>query len=199
MIKQQAKSKPAWANVKAELVSFDRAGLISVIQSLYAAAEGNRAFLHARFGLGEDPLQPCKKTIHRWLRPNVFHGQAPSVSNAKKTIAEYKRALGDPQGLAELMVFYCEQAAEFCRDVDYHHTAYIDALVRMFEQALKTTSDLNTKARKNFLTRLDRVRTIARQLGYGVGDDMDVLLSEFASSEEGAKRPKDLFQKYFVK
>jgi hypothetical protein len=182
MIKQRAKSKPTWADVKSELTSFDRAGLMSVLQSLYTAAEGNRAFLHARFGLAEDPLQPYKKRIHRWLRPNVFHGQAPSASNAKKAIAEYKQALGDPEGLAELMVFYCEQAAEFCRDVDYHDTAYLDALVRMFEQALKTTSDLNRKAQKNFLTRLDRVRTIARQLGYGVGDDMDVLLSEFASS-----------------
>jgi hypothetical protein len=128
--------------------------------------------------LGEDPLQPYKNTIHRCLRPNVSRGETPSASNAKKTIAEYKRALGESEGLAELMVFYCERAVEFCRDVDYHDTAYLDALVRMFEHALNTTSDLNRKAQKNLLTRLDRVRTIARQLGYGVGDDMDVLLSE---------------------
>lgn len=104
------------------------------------------------------------------------------LSKAKKAITEYKRALGDPEGLAELMVFYCQQAAGFCRDVCHHDTAYLDALVRMFEQSLKTMSDLTGKLQKRFLTRLDRVRTIARQLGYGVGDDMDVLLSEFDSS-----------------
>jgi hypothetical protein len=182
MIQRRLKSKPTWADVKAKLASFDRAGLMSVLQSLYAADEGNRAFLHARFGLGEDALQPYKKTIDHWLCPNVFRGQAPSVSRAKKAITEYRRALGDPEGLAELMVFYCEQAAGFCRDVDHHDPAYLDALMRMFAQALKATSDLNRKAQKGFLTRLDRVRTIARQLGYGVGDDMDVLLSEFDSS-----------------
>ena len=47
---------------------------------------------------------------------------------------------------------------------------------------LKVTSDLNRNAQKSFLTRLDRVWTIANQPGYGVGDDMDVLLSEFDSS-----------------
>jgi hypothetical protein len=52
-----------WANVKAHLVSFDRTALLGVLQDLYAADEGNRAFLHARFGLGEDPLQPYNKII----------------------------------------------------------------------------------------------------------------------------------------
>jgi hypothetical protein len=182
MSQRRVKSKPTWADVKAKLARFDRSGLMSVLQSLYAADESSRAFLHARFCLGEDALQPYKKTIDRWLSPNVIRGQAPSISRAKKAVTEYKRALGDPEGLAELMVFYCEQAAGFCRDVDHHDTAYLDALVRMFAQALKATSDLNRKAQKGFLTRLDRVRTIARQLGYGVGDDIDVLLSEFDSS-----------------
>jgi len=103
MAKQEPKSKPTWEDVKARLASFDRPGLFALVQDLYAADEGNRAFLHARFGLGEDPLQPYKKTIDRWLWPDVFRGQAPSVSRAKKAITGYKRALGDPEGLAELI------------------------------------------------------------------------------------------------
>jgi len=47
---------------------------------------------------------------------------------------------GDPEGVAELMVFYCERAAEFSRDVSQDDAAYFDALVRMFEQALETTN-----------------------------------------------------------
>ena len=85
-------------------------------------------------------------------------------------------------GLAELMVFYCQQEAGFCCHTDHQDTAYLDALVRMFQPALRVTSDLNRNAQKSCLTRLDRVRTIARQPGYGVGEDMDVLLSEFDSS-----------------
>jgi len=44
-----------------------RAGLLGLIQNLYAAHEDNRAFLDARFGLTDDVLQPYKKTIELWL------------------------------------------------------------------------------------------------------------------------------------
>jgi hypothetical protein len=179
MGKRPAKSKPTWADVKTNLASFDRAALLGVLQDLYAVDEANRAFLHTRFGLGEDPLQPYKKTVDRWLWPDLFRGQRTSVSRAKGAITKYKKALGDPVGLAELLVFSCERAAGFCQDVHHEDTAYFDALVRMFEQALEATANLTGNVQSGFLARLDRVRSIGRQLGNGVGEDMDVLLSEF--------------------
>ena len=176
------KSKPTWADVKTKLAGFDRVSLLGVLQDLYAADESNRAFLHARFGLGKDQLQPYKKTIDRWLKPDVFRGQQTSVSRAKGAIAKYEKALGDPEGLTELLVFYCERAVGFCEDVDYRDAAYLDAIVRVFEHALKATANLTGNIQHDFLPRLDRVRGIGRQLGHGVGEDMDVLLSEFESS-----------------
>jgi hypothetical protein len=44
---------------------------------------------------------------------------------------------------------------------------------------LKATAGLNRNVRNGFLARLDHVRSIGRQLGSGVGMDMDILLSEF--------------------
>ena len=182
MGKRLAKSKPTWADVKSNLGSFDRAGLLGLLQDLYAADEVNRDFLHARFGLGQDPLQPYKKTINRCLWPNAFRGQHTSVSRAIGAISKYQKALGDPSGLAELQVFYCERAAGFCQDVDHRDSTYINALVRMFGQALKASTKLTGKVQSGFLARLDRVRIVGRQLGSGVGEDMDVLLSEFEST-----------------
>ena len=185
MAKRQSKVNPTWEEVKAELASFDRAALLAVLQDLYAASESNRAFLHARFGLGQDPLQPYKKIIDRWLWPDVFRGEETSVSKAKRAISNYKKASGDSEKLAELMVYYCEQAAGFCRDVDRQDAAYCDALVRMFEQALRTTTGLAANSgtiRNRLLGTLDHVRSIGRQLGYGVGDNMDVLFAELVSS-----------------
>jgi hypothetical protein len=179
MDKRLAKSKPTWVDVKTKLASFDRAALLGMLQDLYAADENNRAFLHARFGLGEDSLQPYKRTIDRWVWPDVFRGQQTSVSRAKRAIIQYKEALGDPVDLTELLVFYCERAAGFCQDVDHRDTAYLDALARTFEQALKAAGNLTGKVQNGFLARLESVRSIARQLGNGVGEDMDVLLSEF--------------------
>ena len=182
MAKRQSKSRPTWADVKAKLAGFDRAALLSLVQNLYAAHEHNQAFLHARFGLGEDALEPYKNTIDRWLWPDVFRRQDTSVWKAKQAIFDYKKALGDPEEVAELMVFYCERAAGFSRDVRHEDAGYFDALVRMFEQALKTTNTLAANVQDGLLTRLDRVRSICHEFGYGVGDDMDVLLSEFVPS-----------------
>jgi len=167
------------ADVKARLASFDRAALLGMLQDLYAADANSCAILHARFGLGEDPLQPDKRTIDRWVRPDVFRGRQTSVSRAKRSIVQYKEAFGDPVGLTELLVFYCERAAGFCQDVDHRNTAYLDALVRMFEQALKAAGNLTGAVRNGFLARLESVRSSGRQLGSAVGEDMDVLLSEF--------------------
>jgi hypothetical protein len=184
MAKPPSKANPTWEEVKAELAGFDRAALLALLQDLYAAAEDNRAFLHSRFGLGQDPLQPYKKIMERWLWPDIFRGEETSVSRAKRAISNYKKASGNPEGLAELMVYYCELAAGFCRDVDYQDAAYCDALMRMFEQALRTTADaVNSRTVRNrLLGTLDHVRSIGHELGYGIGDDMDVLFAEFVSS-----------------
>jgi hypothetical protein len=77
------------------------------------------------------------------------------------------------------MVFYCEKAARFSAEYGMQDTGYFDALVRMFEQALKVSITLPAKQRDTMLDRLDAVRTISHSFGYGVGDDMDDLLVEY--------------------
>jgi hypothetical protein len=174
-----ARRRPTWTDVKARLAGFDRLGLLGLIQDLYAAHKDNRTFLHARFGLGQDVLAPYKEALDRWLWPDVLRNQDTSVVRAKQAISSYRKAVGDPAGLAELMVFYCERAAGFCSDIGYQDDAYLDALVSTFEQALKTIGRLSANDRNALIARLDRVRVISHNFGYGVGDDMDSLLAKF--------------------
>jgi hypothetical protein len=173
------KTTPSWTDVKTRLADFDRAGLIGLIQDLYAANKDNQAFLHARFSLGDDVLKPYKTTLDRWLWPDVFKNQDTSVSKAKKAISDYKKAVGQPDGLAELEVFYCERAAGFSGDIGLQDEGFFDALVRMFEQALKTIRALPQDRQAQWLERLDGVRQISHNFGYGVGDDMDDLLAKY--------------------
>ena len=179
MARRQPASKPSWTDVKAKLASFDRLGLLGLIQDLYAAHKDNQAFLHTRFGLGADVLQPYKETLDRWLWPDVLRNQDTSVVKAKQAISSYRKAVGDLAGLAELMVFYCERAAGFCSDVGYQDDGYFDALVRMFDQALKLIAQLSASDRNPLIARLDRVRIISHNFGYGVGDDMDSLIAKY--------------------
>jgi hypothetical protein len=126
--------------------------------------------------LGEDVLKPYKETLDRWLWPDVLRNQDISVAKAKQAISSYRKAIGESAGLAELMVSYCENAAGFSNDVGYQDEGYFDALVHMFEQAIKVTRQLPAGDQDDLIARLNRVRTISHNLGYGVGDDMDSLL-----------------------
>ncbi|MGR3911634.1 hypothetical protein Q3A80_31775 [Burkholderia sp. SR8] len=81
----------------------------------------------------------------------------------------------------ELMIFCCECAAGFSDDVGMQDAGYLDALVRMFDQALKAVSALPDGRRPALLTRLDAVRRISHNFGYGLGDAMDELLAEYGA------------------
>ena len=179
MVKRQSKSQPTWIDVKAKLASFDRTGLLDLVQDLYAAHKDNQTFLHARLGLNEDVLKSYKQTIDRWLWPDVFLKQDVSVAKAKRAISNYRKAVGELSGLAELMVFYCERAAGFSSDIGMDDENYLSALVRMFEQALTVANALPADSRDALRARLDRVRNTSQKIGYGVGEDMDFILAKY--------------------
>ena len=130
----------------------------------------NRAFLAARFGIGSDPLTPFKKVISRWIYPDLIKGQNVSVAKAKKAIADYRKAVGRAEGVTELCVFYCEEAARLVGDCSLEDEAYYAALVRMFEQGLTRAIELPTEERNKMLKRLDAVRGSLRGIGWGVSD-----------------------------
>lgn len=98
---------------------------------------------------------------------------------AKQAISSYQKAVGEPVGPAELMVFYCECAAGFCNDVGYQDDSYFNALVRMFEQALKIIAQLSANDCNRLIARLDKVRAVSHNFGYGVGGDIDSLLAKY--------------------
>jgi hypothetical protein len=77
-------ASPAWNDVRTVLLNFDRAGLRGLVQDLYTASKDNRAFLHARLGLGYDQLQLFKASISTWICPDLMNNQSVSVSKAKK-------------------------------------------------------------------------------------------------------------------
>ena len=122
-------ASPTWNDVKTALLYFDRAGLRGLVQDLYSASKDNQAFLHARLGLGHDQLQPFKASISRWISPDPMKGQPISVSKARKAIADYKKAIGRPDGMAELAIFYCEEAFGFLESCSMEDEKYFDRIV----------------------------------------------------------------------
>lgn len=183
MTNRRSKSQPTWTDVKTKLAEFDRIGLVDLIHDLYSGYRENQTFLHTRFGLGEDILAPYKKTIKRWMTPDVYTNQDISIAKGKQAISDYKKAVGNPEGLVELMVFFCEEAAGFCADFGNDDEAYFNALLSMFEQALKLRSNLPVELQQSVLSRLQGVREISN-FGYGVRDEMDFLLARYSDPQE---------------
>ncbi len=174
------RSTPSWSDLKARLADLDRAELVALVQALYAANRDNQAFLHARFALGEDVLKPYKATIDRWLWPDYRKKQDTSVAKAKKAITDYKRAVGQAEGLAELMVFYCERATGFAKEVGLQEEGYADALVRMFAQAIKAVEGLPQPPHSELWDRLDAVSRSSRGLAFDLGTELGFLMAESA-------------------
>src|SRR5882757_7414299 len=146
-----------------------------LVQDLYTASKDNQAFLHARLGLGHDQLQPFKASISNWICPDVMKNQPISISKAKKAIADYKKAIGRPDGMAELSIFYCEEAFGFLESCSMEDESYFVALIRMYERSLEFVLSLPPAERATFLERLDKLRSRGRHVGWGVQDELNRL------------------------
>lgn len=184
MGRKATKPTASWTDVKACLSELDRVGLLGLVHDLYSSSRENQAFLHARFNVGDDVLEPYKAIIDRWLWPDSFKSQDISIGKAKKAITEYKKAIGNPVGMSELAVFYCERAAGFSADVCLQDETYFGALIGMFEQALHAIHALPEVQQPALFARLATVRLIAHDFGYGVGDELDDLLTRFGPEDD---------------
>jgi hypothetical protein len=183
VVANEKSASPTWIYVKAALQTFDRAGLLGLLQDLYAGSKDNQAFLHARLSLGHYQLKPYKTMISSWICPDLMRNQPVSVSKAKKAIAAYKKAIGHPEGLAELSIFYCEEAFSFLESCGMEDEGYFLALIRMYNQALKYVSNLPVASRTGYVERIDKLRSRGRHVGWGVEDELNSLWYAFGLDE----------------
>ena len=177
------KSHPTWKDLKPSLADFDRSGLVGLLKDLYSFSKDNQAFLHARFGVGEDTLKPYKETISRWVCPDI-PVQDYSVSKAKKAISDYRKAIGRAEGIAELTLFYCEECISFLNSCGLDDEGYYYSLESVFEQALKVIGTIEPKKQYQFIDRLEQICHASHGFGWGVPDYMDDLMSEYGFDNE---------------
>lgn len=180
-MKKSNKKNPTWSDLKRQLVNFDHVELLELIQDLYTANKQNQAFLHARFDLGENVFTPYKATIDRWVCPDVMLNQDISVAKAKKAVSDYKKAIGRPEGIAELTVFYCESCMSFLGYCGMDDEGYFNALILMFEQALKAIQNLDTRQQASFVERLRVVQHEGHN--WGIGDEIDDMMAKYGFAE----------------
>ena len=109
--------------------------------------------------------------------------QAVSISKAKKAIADYQKAIGEPAGLAELSIFYCEEALSFVESCAFEDERYFVALIRMYDQAVKRVLDLPIAERRGYAKRLGNLRSRAGPIGWGIDDELNNIWYEAGLDE----------------
>jgi len=101
-----------------------------------------------------------------WARTSWNHTSRRCI---KQALTNYKKAI---------------EAAGFCNDIGNDAENYFAALARTFEQALTAANTLPARSRDALIARLDRVRRISRQFGYGVGDAMDFVFVKYTKRKD---------------
>lgn len=184
---ERPKAKPTWTDVKAKLTEFDRAGLMQLVSDLYAFHRDNQAFLHARFNLGKSPLDDYKKRIALALAPDLSRklNANISVASARKAISEYNKAVGDPLGVLELRIYFCEVAIKFSMEYGFADEGYFDAVANQYRDACGTLSAVDEPLLSTFIERLDKIRVDA-QVGYGLTDYMGDVLGDVVVNLPGS-------------
>ena len=178
VVADEKSTLPSWKDVKTVLLTFDRAGLLGLVQDLYAVSRGNQAFLHARLGLGSDPLAPFKASISRWINPDLIGTNAYQSRMPRRRLRTIKGRSGSQTGLAELSIFYCEEAFSFVESCSFDDERYFDALIRMYARSVQCVLNLSAAERCSFAKRLEDLKSRARHVGWGVEEEVKMLWYE---------------------
>ncbi len=163
-------SNPKWSDVKSALINLDQTQLLKLVADLYRFSKENEAFFHARFGVGNDPLAPYKKTIEEYMYPDVYGNKPIKISKAKKAISNYTKTVGDPLGEADLMIFFLECGNNFTLDVGDIDEGFYDALNRMYQRAIEKVLALPEEQQEEFRDRLEQIVISSSGIRWGYHD-----------------------------
>lgn len=160
--------KLPFSAVKNALEPLDRKGLLTLVEDLYALNEENRTFILTRYGL-VDELDPYKKVI----RENVYPDNTKPIrlGEARKAFNQFKKAVGTPEGLLELAVYYVECGTDCTMEFGDIDEPFYNSMESMLDQAVKLLDkvelEVKERYRPRFKTLMDKTYG---KIGWGYGD-----------------------------
>ncbi len=141
---------------------------MNLVGDLYALRKGNQDFLHARFLKDASTLVPYKETIEHYISSAEPWKNPVKISLARKAISDYRKAVGDPEGLAELMLFYVECGASFTLEFGDIDETFYYSVVRVFSDGLKMLKRCEQDVVDKLLPRFKGTVHLAADMGWGL-------------------------------
>jgi hypothetical protein len=176
--------KMSWSDVKKALADYGRTELIGLIADLYAAHSTNKNFLHARFSKGSAALKPYLKIIEDALYPDIYENKPVQIAKGKKAISDYRKAVGDPKGILELMLCFVENGTQFtlnCGDMDED---FYDSLLRMYDNAIDMLLTMDDAEIAEYRPRFEYLVTSTAKIGWGYHDALEEIFGNAFPDEE---------------
>ncbi len=167
--KQPARS---WRGLRAVLDKAGHKDLLSLVGDLYAFRKENQDFLHARFLKDAGTLVPYQETIEHFISPAEPWKNLVKISPARKAISDYRKAVGDPEGLAELMLFYVECGVSFTLEFGDIDEAFYSSLVGVFSDGMKMLDRCDQDVVDKLLPRFEGVVHSTSDMGWGFHDGL---------------------------
>jgi hypothetical protein len=180
-----------WFDLKKTLQNADKKELINLIRDLYRLSEENRRYLLAgSMDTKAEPgiLEAYREVIKNEFFPEKGHGTL-RYSVAEKAINSYSKASGDLEGTVELMLFYVENGVDFTNEYGDIDEKFYDKIVAMLEKFCNLLKTPEGKALyPRFKKRLFEIRKKTKGIGWGFGDEVNLLVKDIEDFFEKEQR-----------
>lgn len=120
------KASNEWAGVARRLESLKKSELIALVHDLYELSAETRNFVNARFPGRQHKgttIEPYRATITARFFPTGEPGDL-DFALARKTIADYRKATGDVEGVLDLTLTCVETAGRLASEIAIHDPWY---------------------------------------------------------------------------
>ena len=169
-----------WSEIRRVLTVLKQQDLVSLVGELYNISIDNKHFLNARCSeTCAEAIKSYRSLVKQFISPDI--NEEIHKARAQKAISDYWLASGDPYGKIDLMLYYIECGTQFTIEYGDIDESFYNSLVAMFQKAIaeikKISGDqLNLKG--NFIYRLRQIVDAAKNIGWGYGDDVQILFAK---------------------
>lgn len=170
--------------MKSILVDKEKSELFKLIADLCSSSAENRSFIHSRYSLGWQILEPYKSIISDSLYPDVYENKPIRLSVGKKAISDYFRATKDKVGQLELMVHYLETGNQFTVDFGDIGEQFYSSLESMFRRMVTELKKQPADVQEKYFSRIKDIVFSAKNVGWGYYDYISDIFSEYESETD---------------
>lgn len=169
------------STVKKALESMPKDAIISMVMEMYDARKEAKEYLEFFAYPDEDgKLEEYKKIIREEFYPSKNREPKLRFAVCRKAISDYKKLKPSADKLADLMLFYMENASEFTYDYGDMWEQYYDSVENNFEKTLAYIA--KNGLLEKFQPRLEKCEEWSSSCGWGFADSIGDLYYEYFPS-----------------